>query len=1640
MSNVLPPVIRVFISSTFADIARERQYFNTVIAPQLTRLCAERGVSFFSVDLRWGITQEDQLSGNVIPICLREIDNCRPFFIGILGNRYGSIPESVASAAGDAFPWLGDQTGKSVTELEMYYGVLRRESGREAPSCAFFFRADALSREFYPETESEDKQEKLARLKREIRQDDSIPAFDYRSLEEFGQEVIDVVTRWLYRAFPNAKSVRQARKNWYNSELLRDYVNLKDVQDFLDSYCGGDARSLILSGAGLRGKTTALTAWEPKDGTKLLINCGADAEYQYWPSVAHEIINRLREIDEDVGFPEFEAKASLYFWLMDGLNDREDPDGSIRYYVTDSERESFRRGFVSWLRTIRPKTPVYIVVNDLNLLGDPSAAYLTWLPEETGENVRLICSANGETIPENARALGWNVKELPLFSPENASAFLDRYMSIFGKSMSAAQKENLLASPLLRYPGYLKFIIRYLNNYGSFETLDRLTGAIGGMTAEEELYRFILDSIAASMTGSEKRAAETALYTLAVTSLGLREEELFALVQKLSPVDAIGWSRVREILEQFQLITADLWQIRDSCLAGIAGQFSVDRKAIHLALAELFLAQIQGDIARTPDSIKRCTECAKAGLMHLAEAEDWDGLAAQLQSWTVLYYLSKLEWNTVRSMWMQLLIRSELDVSGLLTACFDQRETRFGGIEGIDQRLLSLMVDLELHSAAQEVSSRSGLPIVSGLNSIDASVFSEDNRMVYERFNRLKDRRRFLTLAEESESYLANNGDTMDPMEKTAFLLLKLDSETQIGDLQKALATAYDYYTSAILAMCDYDILRAVLSRGQLLYRAGRYGEAKKALDYCRELALDLGDLREYLSVLNSTGMYDYRVERYDESLAAFDTCIRTWKRLGNDRETINCTMNKCNALYLSGNFGGAAEEAEALLRMIRSLDGEGYAGLTAKVLGNLGRYYAELGRPEDSERAYLESLEEAKKSSEEASNSYEGLISHYRDRRQFARAMGVYGDYADYLYERKLYPQLARAVKDCLVLMQIGGYSHEAKAFREKWEAVFDGLPGGRELLDGAEGDAGDPYLESSLREELAVARGEGDGEKSGEILWKLAEAAAARNDESAGGLLQQAMEAFSQAGNRQRAEECACGIVSLLIDSGREDPRFSRALAALSPGDRETAELWLRLRNADDGDLAAEANRLLDRYSPGNGLAVRCLIHEAERLVEKLPEETLLRAAALTKDDPGYPELRAALSRAASADFNDDLDYLRRNYMDSRAERLLAAYEKRISLLDALELSDAGAIAGNLALIYRRRRDREETIRHHETAARIYGAHAQTRDMFIEQLNLSTAYREFGEPERAVELLRSVLRDPRLASCGDIQAAVAGNLAAFLSQKADPAVQEEVISCFALEEAYFERTGEARELAISLLNQLRYHLLCGTGSPELLREKYRKAEQLAAAHNLNEFTQALRVLKAQLDPEPEPEAKPAPKAEKKVSGLRRLFGRKNSAVGQTSPDQLLDRLTGRDGDFAVGETDERTETSLHALLFPKKEVRMVKVNVHLWIDCAEGCRMKYLFVMQPSDPSGKARPYLRQYTDWWNEQGDYPLHLDENEEGVLLLTNGETAGDPERIAAAFDRVRRLWEADVLCASLCVLGFADLHELQELKGKALRQ
>jgi hypothetical protein len=88
---------RIFVSSTFDDMAAERNALQADVFPRLNLLCAEHDARFQALDLRWGVRDEATLDQQTMGVCLSELARCqtttpRPNFIVLLGDRYGWRP------------------------------------------------------------------------------------------------------------------------------------------------------------------------------------------------------------------------------------------------------------------------------------------------------------------------------------------------------------------------------------------------------------------------------------------------------------------------------------------------------------------------------------------------------------------------------------------------------------------------------------------------------------------------------------------------------------------------------------------------------------------------------------------------------------------------------------------------------------------------------------------------------------------------------------------------------------------------------------------------------------------------------------------------------------------------------------------------------------------------------------------------------------------------------------------------------------------------------------------------------------------------------------------------------------------------------------------------------------------------------------------------------------------------------------------------------------------------------------------------------------------------------------------------------------------------------------------------------------
>jgi hypothetical protein len=243
-------VVRFYVSSTFRDMHAERDELVGRVFPQLRKVCEERGVLWGGVDLvdlRWAVSDEQTAERNLLPIALAEIQACRPYFIGLLGERYGWVPDEIPQELVDAEPWLAEHAGRSVTELEILHGVLRNPQGEGA----FFYLRDPAYVDSLPEGEQRgfrevpsyeeidrlgqeeaerraiERRQRLQDLKARIRASGSAVRDNYRDPQAFGELVLNDLTEVIDKLYSGA---------WvFVSHSHADLAKVRRIRDALET-------------------------------------------------------------------------------------------------------------------------------------------------------------------------------------------------------------------------------------------------------------------------------------------------------------------------------------------------------------------------------------------------------------------------------------------------------------------------------------------------------------------------------------------------------------------------------------------------------------------------------------------------------------------------------------------------------------------------------------------------------------------------------------------------------------------------------------------------------------------------------------------------------------------------------------------------------------------------------------------------------------------------------------------------------------------------------------------------------------------------------------------------------------------------------------------------------------------------------------------------------------------------------------------------------------------------------------------------------------------------------------------------------------------------------------------------------------
>lgn len=445
--------MRIFLSSTFSDMQEERDFLIQVFN-MLKEEAKERGIKFSVVDLRWGITPEEAARGSVIDLCLSEIQRSKPFFIGIIGENYGSVPPVdliTNKELINKYPWIAQdiKNGLSYTEIEIQSGVLRNP---EKINAYFYIK----------ESDNKVENPKLNKLKQALQNQNRYPVKFYKYPEDVANDIIEDFRDLIVEMNPEEPywtplAQFKWKENLYYKSLLEFNIPILEMIENINSFLQDSSKSfLLIQGHPGSGKST-------------------------W---AANIINFYKE-----------QLKTLYFFpaVMDSqsgtfLNMLNLWMGNEFFAVREITYYNAYEKVLQKLQSIEEK--LLIVIDDADKIDFSSfeneiPSWISAIPE----NVKVVFTVGNSYDLDKLLSEKIRVKlEIGEMNINARREFINKYLLRVGKKLTEQQMTNLLKSSLLYTPRILKSFADELASFGYFEQLDTKILKLASLKNLEDFY------------------------------------------------------------------------------------------------------------------------------------------------------------------------------------------------------------------------------------------------------------------------------------------------------------------------------------------------------------------------------------------------------------------------------------------------------------------------------------------------------------------------------------------------------------------------------------------------------------------------------------------------------------------------------------------------------------------------------------------------------------------------------------------------------------------------------------------------------------------------------------------------------------------------------------------------------------------------------------------------------------------------------------------------------------------------------------------------------------------------------------------------------------------------------------------------
>ena len=553
--NIQNRELRVFVSSTFKDMKEEeRRYLSDTIFPAIKQLCLDRDVAFIQYDFRWGITEEQKKNGELVDVCLSAIKKCKPFFIGLLGERYGSKPNpddlEINPGLKNKFPFLDEDIKNqlSITEIEMQYGVLREP---EPMYAVFGIRSKDFHPKFRPEdsnvdndknqnlvTANEDSSlddEKLKKLKDAVRRyaQQRQKQLEYDSVDEMGKIVLsffnDVINK-LYPPLYNKFERLMVQQDSFKRQKTLLYMPRKENYDSIDNFVNDSEQNdskqiLTITGEPGNGKSALVANWiETRKDDLDFVYCfvGASEKSDNPADILKLLIAQLDSRARDEFFGDDPSKLERDL-KKKPQSQNERPKSEIEKLC-----ERFQNAVIKRQKE-NPEKKLVLIFDGINQIPDYSNdndKELSWIPQLPKDVKAIFTTWESDVTMKSLRERDCAVFEVAPLTLEQRKGIISGYLKERSRELLDEQLNRIAEDEESKSPVVLRTLLDELCYLGDYTKLDNQIDSYIETNGEKEFFGRVLERLEDCYDQSKVSKLLTAL---SAAHSGLSDEELLGV-------------------------------------------------------------------------------------------------------------------------------------------------------------------------------------------------------------------------------------------------------------------------------------------------------------------------------------------------------------------------------------------------------------------------------------------------------------------------------------------------------------------------------------------------------------------------------------------------------------------------------------------------------------------------------------------------------------------------------------------------------------------------------------------------------------------------------------------------------------------------------------------------------------------------------------------------------------------------------------------------------------------------------------------------------------------------------------------------------------------------------------------------------